>query len=131
MNANFPALNTKSCICIAAVAACITLAVPVQAKEHIVGVKLSVTTTDLDLKQPADALKLYRRLQKAADIVCGHGNRVDLRPVPDFAACHEQALGDAVRSANRPQLTIVYLRSHTLQDAATRGIEVPALVAAK
>jgi len=131
MNVNLPVLNAKSCICTAAVAACVILAVPVQAKEHEVGVKLSVTTTGLDLKQPADALELYRRLRKAADIVCGHGNRVDLRPVPDFAACYEQALGDAVRSANRPQLTIVYLRSHTLQDAAARGIEVPARVAAK
>ncbi len=130
MNTNFSVLNAKAYICTAAVAACI-LSGPVQAKEHIVDVKLSVNTAGLDLKQPADARALYRRLQKVANIVCGHGNRVDLRAVPDFAACYERALGDAVRSANTPQLTIVYLKSHTLQDAATRGIEVPALVAAK
>ena len=131
MNTNLPVLKAKAYIVTAALAACAILSGPVQAKEHIVDVKLSVKTAGLDLKQPTDARELYRRLQKAANIVCGHGNRVGLRAVPDFAACYEQALGDAVRSANRPQLTIVYLRSHTIQDAATRGIEVPALVAAK
>jgi UrcA family protein len=133
MNTNFPVLKAKACIGTAALAAaaCAILSGPVQAKEHIVDVTLSVNTAGLDLKQPADARELYRRLQKAAYIVCGHGNRVDLRAVPDFAACYEQALGDAVRAANRPQLTLVYLRSHTIQDAATRGIEIPALVAAK
>jgi len=131
MNTNFPVLKAKAYIGTAALAACAILSGPAQAKEHIVDVKLSVNSAGLDLKQPTDARELYRRLQKAANIVCGHGNRVDLRAVPDLAACYEQALGDAVRSANRPQLTIVYLRSHTIQDAATRGIEVPALVAAK
>jgi UrcA family protein len=131
MNTIFPVLKAKAYLGTAAVAACAILSGPVQAKEYIVDVKVAVNTAGLDLKQPADARELYRRLQKAANIVCGHGNRVDLQAVPDFAACYEQALGDAVRSANRPQLTLVYLRSHTIQDAATRGIEVPALVAAK
>ena len=42
-----------------------------------------------------------------------------------------KALGDAVRSVNRPQLNIVYLATHTSRDAETYGIEVPARMAAK
>jgi hypothetical protein len=56
---------------------------------------------------------------------------VDLHPLADFAVCYEQAVGDAIRSVNRPQLTMLYLRTHTLQDAAARGIDVPLLAATK
>jgi UrcA family protein len=131
MNIIAPFLNTKSFVCIAAVAACAVLSSPVQAKDHEVEVKISVSAAGLDLSQPAGARELYGRLQKAATIVCGNGNRVDLQPLTDFASCYETAVGDAVRSADRPHLTMVYLRTHTLQDAAARGINVPVLVAAK
>jgi UrcA family protein len=131
MNTKVPVPNAKVFICIAAMAVCAVLSGSVQAKSHEVTVKISVSTAGLDTNLPAGAGELYRRLQKAASIVCGSGNRVDLRPLTDFAECYEQAVGDAVRSANRPQLTLVYLRTHTLQDAAARGIDVPLLVAAK
>jgi hypothetical protein len=32
---------------------------------------------------------------------------------------------DDIRRKTRTQLTLVYLRTHTLQDAAARGIDVP------
>jgi len=51
--------------------------------------------------------------------------RVDLQPPTSFAGCYEKALGDAVRSVNRPQLNIVYLATHTSRDAETYGIDVP------
>ena len=40
--------------------------------------------------------------------------------------CYEKALADAIRSANLPLLTQVYLETHTLREAAAHGIDVPA-----
>jgi UrcA family protein len=131
MNANDLIRNTNFCICIAAAAACVLLSGPAQANDHTVTIRLPVSTAGLDLSQPAGAGELYGRLRQAARIVCGSGNRVGLEPLADFESCYEQALGNAIRSVNRPQLTLAYLRTHTLRDAATRGIDVPTLVVAK
>ena len=60
---------------------------------------------------------LYDRIQHAADVACTHGNRIDLEPIYNPKVCHEQALGDAIRSINAPLLTQVYLETHTLQQA--------------
>jgi UrcA family protein len=95
-----------------------------------VTVAYRVTTQGLDVGQPAGAHELYLRLQHAAEVVCTHGMRVDLKPVADESACYEKALGDAVRSVNLSLLTQVYLLTHTLQQAVARGIDVPAQVAA-
>ena len=62
---------------------------------------------------------------------CTHGMRVDLKPVTDEVACYEKGLGDAVRSANLPLLTQVYLETHSIKQAATYGINVPVQMAAK
>jgi len=131
MYANDPIRNTTSCICIAAVAACAVLSGPAQANDHSVTIRLPVSVAGLDLSQRAGAGELYGRLKEAARTVCGSGNRVGLEPVTDFKSCYEKALADAVRSVNRPQLTIAYLTTHTLQDAAAQGIDAPRLVAAK
>src|SRR5258708_1487932 len=119
MNAHDTVRNTKSCICFAAVAACAVLWGPAHANDHVVTIRLPVVTAGLDLRQPADARELYGRLKEAARIVCGSGYRVGLEPVADFKSCYENALSNAIRSVNRPQLTLAYLRTHTLQDAAT------------
>jgi UrcA family protein len=131
MNLNAPVLNAKILLCIAAASACALLSGPIQAEEQIVTVKLSVSTAGIDPSEPADARELYGRLQSAAHIVCGPANRVGLRPVDNVGACYEKALGSAVRSANLPQLTIVYLRTHSPLEATARGIGVPVLMAAK
>jgi UrcA family protein len=131
MNAIAPALNAKLFTCIAVVAACAILSAPVQAKDHEVTVNISVSTAGLDLSQPAGARELYRRLQRAADTACGHGDRVDLQPPTSYGRCYEDALGNAVRSAHRQQLSIVYLVMHTASDAAKYGIEVPVRMAAE
>ena len=131
MNAYDPIRNTKPHV-IVAVAACAVLSGPAaHANDHLVTIRLPVITAGLDLRQPADARELYGRLKEAARIVCGSGIRVGLEPVTDFKSCYEKALGNAIRSVNRPQLTMAYLKTHTLQDAADRGIDVPTLVAAK
>ncbi|HEY3654999.1 MAG TPA: UrcA family protein, partial [Steroidobacteraceae bacterium] len=92
---------------------------------------IQVSTQGLDLSQPAGAHELYTRLQRAAQVVCTHGMRVDLAPSPDPRECYEKALGNAVRAANLKLLTQVYLASHTLQEAAAHGIDVPVQIAAK
>jgi UrcA family protein len=113
----------------AAMVACALLAGNVVAKE--VTVAYQVNAKGLDLRQPAGAHEFYGRLKKAAWIVCTHGNRVDLQPSSDPKDCYEKALGGAIRSANVSLLTQVYLETHTLREAAARGVNVPVQVAAK
>ena len=131
MNTKASILNANPFICLVALAACAVLSGPVKADGHEVTVKISVSAAGLDLNRPADAREVYRRLYFAARIACGKGNRVGLQPPPSFVVCYEKALGDAVRSVNRPQLNIAYLATHTSRDAETYGIEVPARMAAK
>jgi UrcA family protein len=121
----------SSLICVGALAVCFALSVPVRADSHEVTVKIPVSAAGLDLNQPGDAAGLYNRLRQAARIACTGANRVGLEPVDNIQNCTERALGEAVRTANQPQLTLVYLQKHTPQEAATRGIVVPTLVAAK
>lgn len=115
----------------AAIVACTLVAGTVAAKDHEFTVAYAVSTHGLDLNQPAAAHELYSRLRHAAQVVCTHGMRVDLKPVANEDACIEQALAAAVRSANRPLLTQVYLETHTLRQAAEHGIDVPVQVAAE
>jgi len=129
MNTIASFLSSRPFICIAAVAACAALSGPVHAKDHEVTVKISVSTAGLDLTQPAGAREVYRRLRLAALTACGDGGRVDLEPVASVHGCYEKALGEAVRSAHQPQLSVVYLATHTIRNAATYGIEVPVRLA--
>jgi UrcA family protein len=114
----------------AALVACKLFAGIVAAKDQEFTVAYQVSTQGLDLSQPAGAHELYSRLKHAAQVVCTHGMRVDLKPVTDENACYEKALGHAIRSVNLPLLTQVYLATHTLKQAAALGIEVPVQVAA-
>jgi UrcA family protein len=111
---------------------CTLFAGNVAAKDKIVTVSVQVNRQGLDLSQPADAQTFYTRLQNAAWLVCTHGTRVvDLLPVDPLKSCYEKALGGAIRSAKAPTLTLIYLATHTLQEAAAHGIEVPAQLVAK
>jgi UrcA family protein len=115
----------------AAAVACTLFAGNVAAEDRTVAVTIHVSTQGLDLRQPGGVHEFYTRLQRAARVVCTHGDRVGLEPSPDPEGCYEKALGDAIRSANVPRLTQVYLATHTLREAAARGIDVPAQIAAK
>ena len=110
----------------AAAVACTVFAANVTAEVRTVTVAIHVSTQGLHLGQPAGAQQFYARLQRAARVVCTHGERVGLEPSPDPKGCYERALGDAIRSANVPLLTQIYLATHTLREAAVRGIGVPA-----
>ncbi len=128
-------MYTKTAVMLArpvlgAAVACTIVAGSVAARDHQVTVTVHVSTEGLDLSRPAGAHQFYARLQHAAQVVCTHGNRVDLAPAPDPKGCYEKALGDAIRSANVPQLTKVYLATHTLREAAAQQIDVSAQIAA-
>jgi UrcA family protein len=113
----------------AAAVVCTLFGGNVSAKDHSVTVAIAVSTQGLDLNQAADAQTFYTRLENAAWVACTRGNRVNLVPVDDVKGCYEKALGGAIRSANAPTLTQIYLATHTLQEAAARGIDVPAQMA--
>jgi UrcA family protein len=113
------------------VVACTLFAGSVSAANHEFIVAIKVSTKGVDVSQLAGAQKFYQRLQYAALEVCKPDVRVALEPVADPKACTEKALGDAIRAANQPLLTQIYLETHTLREAAARGIEVSGQVAAK
>jgi len=115
----------------AATVVCTLFAGNVTAKDKIVTLSVRVNRQGLDLSQPADAQMFSTRLQNAAWLVCTRRTRVDLLPVDPPKVCYEKALGAAIRSAKASTLTQIYLATHTLQEAAAYGVEVPAQLVAK
>ena len=109
--------------------ACSLFAGTVVAKDHNVTISLRVSSQGLDLSQPADARTFYTRLENAAWTVCTRGTRVGLLPADDKFRCYQTALGEAVHASNKPLVTQIYLATHTLQEAASHGIEPAQLVA--
>ena len=115
----------------AAAVACALVGSNIAASDLNVVVAIHVSTQGLDLSRSADTRTFYSRLEHAARVACTSGNRVDLAPSDYLQGCYEKALAGAIRSAKVPMLTQMYLANHTLQDAVTFGILVPAQIAAK
>jgi UrcA family protein len=115
----------------AAALACSCFAGNASAAGHVVPVSVPVSSQGLDLSKPDDANTFYVRLQNAAWVVCTRGTRVDLEPSDDVKGCYEKALGEAVRSVKAPLVTQLYLGTHTMKEAAARGIQLPAQFAVK
>jgi UrcA family protein len=122
-------MRTQS-IWVAAAVACTLFAGNLAAKDYTVTVALHVSSQGLDLSQPAGAQAFYARLKNAAWVVCTRANRADLDPVDDPMRCAEKSLGAAIRSINLPTLIQLYLATHTLQQAAAYGINIPLQAAA-
>jgi|SRR5580704_10919785 len=122
---------TLSAVLSAAAIVCALFSGDVAAKDYKVSVAIPVSTEGLDLSQPADVQTFYTRLKNAAWVACTRGDRVNLAPPDNLTACYEKALGGAIRSANVPSLTQLYLANHTLQQAVAFHIPVPAQIAAK
>ena len=101
------------------------------AKDLEVTIALHVSTEGFDLSRPADARKIYARLDKAAWEACNNGNRVGLAPADNVPSCYQNALAGAVKAAKAPLLTRIYLDNHTLQQAAVQGIREPSQIAAQ
>ena len=122
---------TDARLFVGAAVVCASFGGSVAAKDHHVTVAVHVSSQGLDLSQPADARKLYTRLQHAAWALCANPERVTLVPEDDLPGCREKVLGDAIRSAKAPVLTRIYLETHTLQAASAQGIEMPIQIAAQ
>ena len=115
----------------AALITCILFAGNVSAEGRPVTVALNVSTRGLDIETTAGARELYSRLKNAAWIACTRANRTGLAPSLVPNACSDNALGEAIRSAQVPLLVQAYLEKHSMGQAAAHGIYVPAQVAAK
>jgi UrcA family protein len=111
--------------------AVVSLLLAASAAAEEITVTLNVSTKGLDLSHPKDAHKAYQRLQHAAWLLCTNGNRVGLAPVEDLQGCQQKSIGDAIRQIRAPLLTQIYLQTHTLREAAARGIPSAVEVAAK
>jgi len=123
MNANMKAAVRRMPVMLALIAVCAAANSGAFADDRIIKIKQMVRSADVDLSQPEGGRRVYARLTAAARTVCGP--RVGLEPVQNFDRCVDKALSNAVRSAHQPQVTLVYLESHTLQQAALSGIAVP------
>jgi len=102
-----------------------------RASEHTVTVAVSVSSRGIDLNKPAGVQAFYKRVQRAAEVVCTQPNRVGLVRVGDYESCYQKALANAIRSLKLPSLTGMYLQDHTLKQAEAAGIDLPPQVAAK
>jgi UrcA family protein len=127
MYLKMPLLSSR--VLLGSVLACALFSGTAGADNQRVIVSKQIDTSGLDLNRPADAQTLYTRIRHAADDVCTRGKQVDLAPVDDPKRCYEKALGNAIRLAKLPMLTQIYLTTHSVQEAAARGIEVPSQVA--
>lgn len=124
-------VTTARAVLAGAAVTCALIAGHAFADARNVVVAIPVSAAGLDVRHAAGAQELYARIKQAAWVGCTRADRVGLAPVADPKECYETAIGNAVRSANVPQLTQAYLASHTLREAATRGIEAPAQFATK
>jgi UrcA family protein len=73
---------------------------------------IKVAYAGLDVSQPAGAQLLYRRLQQAAQGVCGRLDPIDVGAYLRWQHCYDAALQRAVLQVNAPQLLALY-RSDT------------------
>ena len=69
----------------------------------------AVTFKDLSLNSNAGIQVLYKRIQGAANQVCGKADIRDLQGMSVQKACVERAISGAVAAVNSPTLTRVYL----------------------
>jgi UrcA family protein len=69
---------------------------------------IKVAYAGLDVSQPVGAQLLYRRLQQAAQGVCGRLDPIDVGAYVRWQRCYDGALQRAVLQVNAPELLAVY-----------------------
>lgn len=130
MSINTAIANARS-VLTAALMACTFLTGVAAADSHAVTVAIKVSTQGINPADPAGARELYRRLDDAAWIACTRANRIGLEPTYDPRACADNSLADAIRSLHNPLLSMNYLETHSLKQAAAHGIELPVQASAR
>ena len=73
---------------------------------------------DLDLSKPQDVAHLYRRIKRAAYMICGAPSSWDGR-ISFVETCRQKTIEDAVARINMPQLTAFY-QDHGKRRVANR-----------
>jgi UrcA family protein len=68
---------------------------------------------DLDLSTAAGANALYHRIANAAQLVCPNPYSRDLKTAAASRRCQADAIAQAVRELNNPQLALVYAAHHS------------------
>jgi len=63
---------------------------------------------DADLKQPANTVRLYKRIEAAAGRVCAPLDSGGLATKQSLDSCVERAIGTAVAEVNHPQLSALH-----------------------
>lgn len=69
---------------------------------------ITVAYAGLDVSRPVAAQLLYRRLQLAAQGVCGRLDPVDVEAFQRWQRCYDAALQRAVLQVNAPELLALY-----------------------
>jgi UrcA family protein len=81
---------------------------------------IGVSYADLDLNRPTDVKILYRRINLAAEEVCGPRSTTGTNlPLPSWERCVAQAVDATVAKLDRPALS-AYHREHS-SDAARKS----------
>ena len=79
----------------------------------------SVNYTQSDLSDPAATAELYRRIQRAARIVCEQPFASEVDHYMEFKKCYDRAVDTAVANVGASALTAVHHRkSQRLADAS-------------
>jgi UrcA family protein len=118
-------LNTKNAVrmtfvAFAALSATMLAGVTNAAEASDFAPKQAVTYKDLNLHSNAGVKALYKRIEGAADQVCGNVDSRDLRAVSAKKACVDHAISSAVAAVNSPMLTMVSLANSS--DSAPQSL---------
>jgi UrcA family protein len=108
---------------IAATLSVVALGFNAHAGEAVGATTRAVAYADLNLDTVAGAKVLYKRIEKAAEAVCGDVGSRQLEQAAAAKACVDHAVASSVRAVNRAQLTrVANLNGHgtTIKVAAIR-----------
>lgn len=79
---------------------------------------IKVSFRDLDLHRPGDVARLYRRLNAAADQLCGsRAFNIFYYTLPQYQACVDDSVQKAIAHIKQPGLTAYYRQQLVRPDA--------------
>jgi UrcA family protein len=86
-----------------------TLAISAHADESVAQVPArTIHYSDVNLNTQAGAEVLFKRIRRAAELVCGDVDSRQLKEAAAARACIEQAVIGSIRAVNNPRLTNTY-----------------------
>lgn len=97
--------------------------ITVNSRDHQSAQSIKVSFRDLDLQRPDDIARLYRRLNAAADQLCGsRAFNIFYYTLPQYQACVDDSVQKAVAHIKQPALT-AYFRQQLIQPDASLGVD--------